>query len=168
MIRGDGHGDLLLHVPLLRALFAEHREGASKLRREQLTSHSSTLGCSQPDTGCPRPSWAKSARVRSCFPAGTDNLGGEESYTGKSSFPHASRQARPVASPGCPCPRGVPAAPCWQLQSLGAAGTVAALTVAAVTVAPSIPVPQGTSPPRSSQGWQTGRDPGCNGGSQPG
>ncbi|KAM6199533.1 LOW QUALITY PROTEIN: tetratricopeptide repeat protein 22 [Sarcoramphus papa] len=31
--------------------------------------------------------------------------------------------------------------------------------MAAITVAPSIPVPQGTSPPRSRQGRQTGRDP---------
>lgn len=111
-------------------------------------SPTSTLGCSQP-------SCARSPRARSCFPAGTDNFGGEESYTGKSSSPHAPRQAWLVSSPGCLCPWGAPAAPCRQLWSLRAAGMVVVLAMAAVTMAPSILVPQGTPLPGSRQGWQT-------------
>lgn len=34
-------------------MFAEHQEGACKLWHEQSTSHTSTLGCSQPELGVP-------------------------------------------------------------------------------------------------------------------
>lgn len=62
------------------SVFAEHWEGAGELQREQPASHTSTLGLSQP-------SFAKRPCARSCFPAGTDNVGGEESYISTSALP---------------------------------------------------------------------------------
>lgn len=54
VVRGGGHGDLLLHVSLLCALcLLSTRKAPASSGMSSPTSHTSTLGCCQPELGVP-------------------------------------------------------------------------------------------------------------------